>query len=1272
MIVRSLDVRSFRCIRQLHVDFAVGLNVLYGSNELGKSTMVEALRAAFLLPVNSKVAEDFVPWGTDETPEVVVEFELPPGAPEESAPQPAATKWRIKKSFGRGRNQSAILERITGQGRSVEKARGRDVDGHLRSLLDWGIQEPGGRGAPRGWPQSYLITALLGEQDGVAKIFESSLDSDGTDSGRNWLTTALGVLAQAPEVTALLERLNLRTREVFTDKGQKRRTQDSPLVQITDRQRNQQRAVEKLEDEECRSQEIEHQISSLRKDQQRVDADLTTLTRQVELLTKVLETRQLVSDSENRREKLKEATDAYQVTEANLKDKLSRRQEAREELQAAEEALGQAKTKLAGLDARLKQLNDTRSESLESRRQHLKAVKKTAQQSASDALRALEATREVQRLREDLTVALQNSEETRRTRLQAVIILRRAFEASIQQARNHVAQAESVAKLARLKAKRNRLQELHAAADSAQQELDRLHGETEQVEEEVSKLKSERINLQKTRNESLDAEKQAWEERQKRSEQRRMLDDELRRAEDSEQKARRYLKELDQLDEITNRLSATKQKQRDLTSERETAEQNFSHLKDELGAVAVVALRWQVSALVCAAFSFLMLVLGLIMASDRVGLFSAFGALGIAAGVLAVRWRRESQHRHHLSSERDAMRQKVDRLESQGLIADSEVDAAQREFDACQRSMTQDLRERFDNFTEARAWLDKKLHQTVETRSHLEAKVAKLEELPTEPVVHGDEADSTATLDARIQKLDEQIAAAEETARTLRTQRDQAHARSEQACNAAFASVSMSSNDSENSSDSQLQVVDSQISHCIRQLEWPEDRPIPTVEDAEHTEALARQTLLTKTSAFESRVESLTAESSPDSQNHDSIDAPPDTVPLLSVEEADQRWRIAKDNEATVANELKQHEAELKAKEASADQLARELEKPADQLLNEANEALARVDGQLSELKSGRNSSMDAAASECDAASKVVTDHQKMVTKLYDKLKAIDDEVSTLQESRDATKTARDKMEEHARHINSEIITSELLDVEQNLTREFPDLEISVEQLERSRMQCNSAVGEQERVSRSLHEARGKLELSGGEVLRDRLESARNELERIEAEAIEQELEYDALYYLQQTLQDASQRHSAHLGKSLAQPVSAQFRALTGNRYADLHFEPDLQLKMVTSQNSERSRDTMSVGTRHQLATLIRLALGVQLQTTVVLDDQLVHSDTDRLFWFCKRLRQVVTEYRIQAIIVTCRPHDYVTERELELADAGELGSELENLHIINVERCFI
>ncbi|MDA1014227.1 MAG: AAA family ATPase [Planctomycetota bacterium] len=118
MILRSVEIRSFRCIRKLHVEFSEGLNVLYGPNELGKSTLVEALRAAFLLPFDYATADDFIPWGTDETPQVVVEFDLPNFANSESSEtQLASTRWRVKKAFGRGKGASALLERVTGNGR---------------------------------------------------------------------------------------------------------------------------------------------------------------------------------------------------------------------------------------------------------------------------------------------------------------------------------------------------------------------------------------------------------------------------------------------------------------------------------------------------------------------------------------------------------------------------------------------------------------------------------------------------------------------------------------------------------------------------------------------------------------------------------------------------------------------------------------------------------------------------------------------------------------------------------------------------------------------------------------------------------------------------------------------------------------------------------------------------------------------------------------------------------------------------------------------------
>ena len=74
MLLRSLEVQNFRSVRQAKVTFGRGLNVIYGPNELGKSTLMEALRAGFLLPVESKAAEEFAPWGMDLIPRVAIEF----------------------------------------------------------------------------------------------------------------------------------------------------------------------------------------------------------------------------------------------------------------------------------------------------------------------------------------------------------------------------------------------------------------------------------------------------------------------------------------------------------------------------------------------------------------------------------------------------------------------------------------------------------------------------------------------------------------------------------------------------------------------------------------------------------------------------------------------------------------------------------------------------------------------------------------------------------------------------------------------------------------------------------------------------------------------------------------------------------------------------------------------------------------------------------------------------------------------------------------------
>src|SRR5260370_32908417 len=71
-----------------------------------------------------------------------------------------------------------------------------------------------------------------------------------------------------------------------------------------------------------------------------------------------------------------------------------------------------------------------------------------------------------------------------------------------------------------------------------------------------------------------------------------------------------------------------------------------------------------------------------------------------------------------------------------------------------------------------------------------------------------------------------------------------------------------------------------------------------------------------------------------------------------------------------------------------------------------------------------------------------------------------------------------------------------------------------------------------------------------------------------------------------------------------------------------------------------RPTNLISVGTREQLSTLYRLSLAEYLSTTIVLDDQLVQSDDNRMDWF----RALLTEkaHSFQIVVFTCRPSAYL------------------------------
>ena len=75
MKLQCLRVSNLAAIRDTEIEFGPGLNVLYGPNDLGKSTLVDAIRLALLLPHTSAYCDQFISWTGAFNPVIELTFE---------------------------------------------------------------------------------------------------------------------------------------------------------------------------------------------------------------------------------------------------------------------------------------------------------------------------------------------------------------------------------------------------------------------------------------------------------------------------------------------------------------------------------------------------------------------------------------------------------------------------------------------------------------------------------------------------------------------------------------------------------------------------------------------------------------------------------------------------------------------------------------------------------------------------------------------------------------------------------------------------------------------------------------------------------------------------------------------------------------------------------------------------------------------------------------------------------------------------------------------
>ena len=174
------------------------------------------------------------------------------------------------------------------------------------------------------------------------------------------------------------------------------------------------------------------------------------------------------------------------------------------------------------------------------------------------------------------------------------------------------------------------------------------------------------------------------------------------------------------------------------------------------------------------------------------------------------------------------------------------------------------------------------------------------------------------------------------------------------------------------------------------------------------------------------------------------------------------------------------------------------------------------------------------------------------------------------------------------------------------------------------------------------HELKAELRGLGQKGLRMRIDSKRRECEEARMELTRLELDARAWRLLRNTLQKAEQEERVSL-KPLVMRLDPYVKTVFPD--AELHLNKDsLEVDKLRRENANEPFDSLSIGTREQIAVLVRLAMADLLReqgkpVMLILDDPLVNSDDGRFDRMACALRRAAKH--LQILILTCHETRY-------------------------------
>lgn len=198
MQLKRLAIEQLRQFREPFVldGLTPGINLIYGPNESGKSTLVQAIRAAFFERHRSGTVEDLRPWGDSAAaPTVELEFEA------------AGKEWRLVKSFLQRKRCDLQI--------GSQRHSGDEAEEKLTALL--GYEQPQ-RGASQ--ERHWGIPGLLWVEQGSGQDLKQSVEHAG-DHLKSALNSLLGEVASTGG-DEIINEVSAQRSELLTGTGRPR------------------------------------------------------------------------------------------------------------------------------------------------------------------------------------------------------------------------------------------------------------------------------------------------------------------------------------------------------------------------------------------------------------------------------------------------------------------------------------------------------------------------------------------------------------------------------------------------------------------------------------------------------------------------------------------------------------------------------------------------------------------------------------------------------------------------------------------------------------------------------------------------------------------------------------------------------------------------------------------------------------------------------------------------------------------------------------------